>query len=88
MATRQARTRARGMVSLAEGADLAGVSTRTLRRRIAEGILPAYRTGPRLIRLDPADLLELIKPMNEAAADRLETNSAARLTPMATRRTA
>lgn len=88
MATRQARTRARGMVSLAEGADLAGVSTRTLRRRIAEGILPAYRTGPRLIRLDPADLLEMIKPMNEAAAHRLETNSAARPTSIAKRRTA
>ncbi len=64
------------MVSLAEAATLAGVSTRTLRRRIAEGILPAYRTGPRLIRLDPADLLELIKPMNETAADRLETRTA------------
>lgn len=72
MASRQVKTR--GMVSLAEAADLAGVSIRTLRRRIADGVLPAYRTGPRLIRLDPADLLELIKPMNETAADRLGDN--------------
>lgn len=71
MAARQVKTR--GMVSLAEAADLAGVSIRTLRRRIADGVLPAYRTGPRLIRLDPADLLELIQPMNETAADLLRT---------------
>lgn len=68
MASRQPATRARGMVSLAEAATLAGVSTRTLRRRIAEGILPAYRSGPRLIRVNPADLMELIKPMNSTAA--------------------
>lgn len=68
------------MVSLAEAAELAGVSIRTLRRRIADGVLPAYRTGPRLIRLDPADLLELIKPMNETAADRLEVQTAAHVT--------
>lgn len=72
MAARQARTR--GMVSLAEAADLAGVSIRTLRRRIADGVLPAYRTGPRLIRLDPADLMTMIEPMNDTAADRLESN--------------
>lgn len=62
------------MVSLAEAADLAGVSIRTLRRRIADGVLPAYRTGPRLIRLDPADLMTMIEPMNDTAADRLESN--------------
>ena len=86
MASRQPTTRTRGMVSLAEAATLAGVSTRTLRRRIAEGILPAYRTGPRLIRLDSADLLELIKPMNSTAADRLDTKTALRFTPATMRR--
>ena len=84
MATRQLKTR--GMVSLAEAAELAGVSTKTLRRRIADGILPAYRTGPRLIRLDPADLLELMKPMNDTAASRLEGSTLTQWTPARTRR--
>lgn len=76
MATRQPATRTRGMVSLAEAAELAGLSIRTLRRRIAEGELPAYRTGPRLIRVHPDDLVTLVVPMNTAAAERLEVDSA------------
>ena len=71
MVARQPAARTRGMVSLAEAAELAGLSTKTLRRRIAEGALPAFRTGPRLIRVYPADLVALAKPMNAAAAERL-----------------
>ena len=73
MAARQAQTR--GMVSLAEAAELAGVSIRTLRRRIADGALPAYRTGPRLIRVHPDDLLTIVVPMNTVAAERLQSDS-------------
>lgn len=62
MATRQPATRTPGMVSLAEAAELAGLSIRTL-RRIAEGALPAYRTGPRLIRVHPDDLVTLVVPL-------------------------
>lgn len=40
--------------TLATAATRTGVSTRTLRRRIAEGKLIAYRLGPRLIRLNSA----------------------------------
>ncbi|MGI8680848.1 MAG: excisionase family DNA-binding protein [Mycobacteriales bacterium] len=43
-------------ISIEEAAESRGVSTRTIRRLIADGRLPAYRFGPRLIRLDPADL--------------------------------
>ncbi len=41
----------------------AGVSVCTLRRWIAEGRLPAYRVGPRLIRVDLADLDALARPV-------------------------
>jgi excisionase family DNA binding protein len=39
-----------------EVAKIRGVSGRTVRRWIAEGRLPAYRVGPRLIRIKAEDL--------------------------------
>lgn len=42
--------------SLAQAAERTGLSTRTLRRRIADGRLTAYRAGPRIIRLDREDV--------------------------------
>jgi excisionase family DNA binding protein len=48
--------------SLADAAARTHVSTRTLRRWIAEGRLQAYRVGPRLVRLDPASVDQLMKP--------------------------
>lgn len=47
-------------VSVAYGADYAGISQKTLRRWIAAGDLPAYRLGKRLVRIDLADLDKLI----------------------------
>ncbi|HYN30392.1 MAG TPA: excisionase family DNA-binding protein [Dermatophilaceae bacterium] len=49
----------RSYESLVQAADRTGVSVKTLRRRIACGQLPAYRTG-RLIRLDAADVDRLL----------------------------
>lgn len=49
--------------SLSEAAQRTGISTWTLRRRIAEGLLPAYRSGRRLIRVDPADVDRLLTPI-------------------------
>lgn len=46
--------------SLADAADRTGLSIRTLRRRIAAGQLPAYRSGPRVLRVDPADVDRLM----------------------------
>lgn len=46
--------------SLADAAEPTGLSIRTLRRRIAAGQLPAYRTGPRVLRVDPADVDRLM----------------------------
>ena len=46
--------------SLAAAAERTGLSVKTLRRRIAEGRLPASRSGPRSIRVDPADVNRLM----------------------------
>lgn len=42
--------------TIAEAARHKGVSTVTVRRWISRGDLPAYRVGPKLIRIRPADL--------------------------------
>lgn len=46
--------------SLAQASTRTGLSIRTLRRRISDGRLIAYRSGPRVIRLDPADVDRLM----------------------------
>ena len=46
--------------SLADAAERTGLSVRTLRRRIAAGQLPGYRSGPRVLRVDPADVDRLM----------------------------
>jgi excisionase family DNA binding protein len=44
-----------------------GTCDRTIRRRIADGSLLAYRIGPRAIRVDRDSLLALARPMGGAA---------------------
>lgn len=46
-----------------EAAEYLGITDRTLRRMIAAGKLPAYRLGPRLLRIDVADLDALMRPI-------------------------
>jgi excisionase family DNA binding protein len=53
-------------MSLKDAATRYGVSERTIRRRIAEGKLPAYRVGPRSIRVAAADLDALATPIPTA----------------------
>lgn len=43
-------------VTLSQAADLMSVSVKTVRRRIADGTLPAYRCGSRVIRVRMEDL--------------------------------
>jgi excisionase family DNA binding protein len=43
-------------LGLPEAAEYLGLSVKTLRRRISAGTLPAYRFGPRSIRVRLADL--------------------------------
>lgn len=54
-------------LSLKEAADRVGVSVKTLRRRIASGDLPAYRSG-RIIRVNTTDLDAMLQPVNPWAA--------------------
>lgn len=57
----------RRWVSQAEAAEYLGVTTRTIRRYIAIGLLPASRIrGSRLIRIDRADLDALLRPIPSA----------------------
>jgi excisionase family DNA binding protein len=53
-------------VTLAEAAELMSVSVKTLRRRIADGTIPAYRCGRRVIRIRVADLQRAFCPIPSA----------------------
>ena len=46
----------RRLAPLADAVDYFGVSTKTLRRYIASGLITGYRTGPRMIRVDLNEL--------------------------------
>jgi excisionase family DNA binding protein len=61
--------RRRKLVSIETAADYLDVSTRSIRRYIAEGQLPAVRVaGAKLIRVDMADVDALAKPIPAASA--------------------
>ena len=60
------RPQARRLASIADAADYAGTSARTIRRRIADGTLTGYRFGPRMIRVDMDQLEELLTPIPAA----------------------
>jgi excisionase family DNA binding protein len=53
-----------------EAAQRIGVSTRTIRRRIADGSLTGYRFGPRIIRVDLEEVDSLLKPIPAAGTVR------------------
>jgi len=56
------------MLTVAEAADRLHVHTRTIRRRIADGTLRAYRVGPQLIRLDPSEVDNLMRRIPAGSA--------------------
>ena len=53
-------------LSIADAASLLNVNPRTVRRRIADGSLTGFRVGPSLIRLDPAEVEALLRPIPNA----------------------
>ena len=61
-------TKPGAFVSLAQAADILGISVHTLRRRIACGELPAFRTGRRIIRVRVTDLERLLRRVPSAGA--------------------
>ncbi len=50
-------------VTVLGAADRIGVSTKTIRRKIADGSLPAYRLGTSIIRLRLDDVEGLLRPI-------------------------
>lgn len=52
------------LISLEEASNILGCSTKTVRRRIAEGKLTGYRMGPRFIRLRRSEVEQLLIPMH------------------------
>jgi excisionase family DNA binding protein len=54
------------LLSLAQAAELLGLSTRTIRRRIANGQLPAYRSGRKVIRIKTTDLDRIFRRIPSA----------------------
>lgn len=65
------RPKKRRWLSQAEAAEYLGITDRTLRRMIAAGELPAYRLGPRLLRIDAGDLDALLTPVPAASGERI-----------------
>lgn len=61
-------TAQRRLSSIPGAADYAAVSTKTIRRRIADGSLTGYRFGTRVIRVDLNELDELLRPIPSAKA--------------------
>lgn len=53
-------------MTVKDGAAMCGKSTKTIRRLIAEGSLPAYRFGTKSILIKRADLEALIRPIPAA----------------------
>ena len=70
------------MQTVRSAARLTGMSEKTIRRRIADGTLAAYRIG-RAIRISDDDLMRLYEPVNMAP-----TESQARITKLADARKA
>jgi excisionase family DNA binding protein len=56
-------------VTIKDAAQYLGITTRTLRRLITAGDLPAYRLGDRLIRLDQGDVDALLRRVPTAGGD-------------------
>lgn len=61
-------TKPGAFVSLTQAADILGISVHTLRRRIAAGELPAFRTGRRIIRVRVSDLEKLLRRVPSAGS--------------------
>ncbi len=57
---------ARRLASISVAADYAAVSTKTIRRWISSGRVAGYRAGPRLIRVDLAELDAMLRPIPTA----------------------
>lgn len=62
------KTRTPHLISLNDAADRLGVNYRTIRRWIAAGRIDAVRVGPRLLKIDAAQLDRVMSPVGGGAA--------------------
>jgi excisionase family DNA binding protein len=61
--------RTRRLASIADAAEYTATCTRTIRRRIADGTLTGYRTGPKLLRVDLDEIdSKLLRPIATGGA--------------------
>ena len=56
------------LITINEAAEACRLSTKTIRRHIASGVLPAYRIGPRAVRLKRRDLDAVMRPIPSATS--------------------
>ncbi len=47
------------LVTLDAAGEILGVTSKSIRNYIAAGLLPAYRVGPKLLRVEESDVLAL-----------------------------
>lgn len=64
-------------LSIADAAERTGTSQSTIRRRIADGELRAYRLGSRTIRIDESDLARAFTEVNPATFSKVSGGDAA-----------
>lgn len=54
------------LLTITEAAEACRLSPKTLRRHIASGLLPAYRFGPRALRIKRSDLDAVLRRIPSA----------------------
>lgn len=70
------------LIKKPEAADILGVSVRTLEKMIARGALPAYKIGPKMVRLRREDIDEYLESHRAAPVVRkIETVRPCRYKP-------
>ena len=58
------------LMTIESAADMLAVNPRTIRRYISSGDLPAYRLGPRQLRVKREDVAALLTPIPTAGGRR------------------
>jgi excisionase family DNA binding protein len=66
---KSAKTATRRLASINQAAEYAAVSTKTIRRRIADGTLTGYRMGSRIIRIDLDEIDEVLTVIPTRSTD-------------------